>query len=409
MSMSTRSGIAALVPVLLIALSACGSETSTPTPTPLPDSPGPTTEPPPELSEQEKLEAEWDALVLRAQEEGEIVVIGMDVDDLPIMDIFTEKYGIEILSQLGSSSPQVDRVLAERQRGRYEADFAMTGGSSSRRLIRAGALAPVAPYLSHPEVVDRSGWITGDRIPYTDFTGKYTHGTSVEFASNLGNIFYNTEAVTPEEIDSIQSWYDFLKPEWIGRLGASYVDPNSDKTRHLGVWLATGPDWFEPLYTQMDVKWYGPNSDREIADALARKIVDMVVLGGSQEMLIMEQLGLPLKLLDRTLEEGTFVLLSGHLAVFDQPPHPNAAELLLNWRLSQEGMALWNAIAGRLDRPSLRTDVPRGTINEQAWARFQTVDPDVIVNEGSEEYLVRVREANAFLLELYQEHSLFGY
>ena len=112
------------------------------------------------MSEQEKLEAEWDALVARAQEEGEIVVVGMDVDDLPLMDIFTEKYRIKVLSQLGSSSPQVDRVLAERQRGLYEADFAMTGGSSSRRLIRAGALAPVAPYLSHPDVVDRSGWVT---------------------------------------------------------------------------------------------------------------------------------------------------------------------------------------------------------------------------------------------------------
>ena len=160
--------------VVLVAAAACGSDptatpepTATPVPTPTPtamamaDDPTPTPEP-----MVDPFEAEWDALIAAAQEEGKIdaficCALGREFD--AHIDAFQENFGIEIVSATGSSRQQADRVLAERAAGVYSLDV-WTGGLSTTntRLVPEGALTDLRPLLIHPDVLDGDSWYFGD-------------------------------------------------------------------------------------------------------------------------------------------------------------------------------------------------------------------------------------------------------
>jgi ABC-type Fe3+ transport system substrate-binding protein len=47
---------------------------------------------------------------------------------------------------------------------------------------------------------------------------------------------------------------------------------------------------------------------------------------------------------------------SGHISVFKDGPHPNAAQLYVNWFLSRHGQLSWQKHTGR---NSFRTDIPK--------------------------------------------------
>ena len=115
---------------LLVIAAACGSDptatprpTATPippTPTPVPvmaDDPMPTPTPEPTV---DPFEADWEALVAAAREEGRLdaficCALGRRFD--AHIDAFQQNFGVEIVSATGSSRQQADRVLAERAAG----------------------------------------------------------------------------------------------------------------------------------------------------------------------------------------------------------------------------------------------------------------------------------------------------
>ena len=73
--------------------------------------------------------------------------------------------------------------------------------------------------------------------------------------------------------------------------------------------------------------------------------------------------GVPVDLWTKDLKEGGGLNAAGSLAwigMMDRAPSPNAAKLLLNWFLTQEGQTAMQTLAAVPLNPSLREDVPTG-------------------------------------------------
>ncbi len=151
---------AALVLVMAALAVACGADptatptaTARPTATPLPTAmptlapgqtplptptPGPTSTPTPVgPSAQELFEAEWNDLILKAQEEGALTFLAGRRTVDPEITEFSRLFDIEILFGPPGGRASTDRALAEFTRGRFETDIANVGGGSMSRLSAA--------------------------------------------------------------------------------------------------------------------------------------------------------------------------------------------------------------------------------------------------------------------------------
>ena len=417
----TRGIVGLLLLTLVIAAvaTACGQEeptataVPTATSTPVPGAtPTPTPEPP---SAEELFQAEWDQLIADAQAEGELVLIMGASESRTSRDIFEEfgrKFEINVLQATGSGTANANRVLAERAAGTYSADISLVGGTSTDRLRLAGALVPIMPLIFHPEVLDRSqGWLI-DYWAWTDVENLYSPAFELRLRQNVMEVFYNTNGVSQAEIDGVQSFYDFLKPEWKGRI-VSILDPDfggvvTDRTL---AWILIGKDFFEGLIREQDVAFLPGGSFAEMATGIGRGKYDVAFFTGqaSTDMEAMIELGIPIAKLNRTLAEGGTVEIRGTLSVFDQAPHPKASQLFVNWYLSRDGQQTSaNLINDEDPSPSLRSDLTQGNVSDRQWNLLKTIDPASAMSQSSPEWFAARDEAIAFTRELYAELGLYA-
>ena len=355
-----------------------GQPTPTPTPTPLPGAAPPTATP------DTGFQAEWDALILAAQEEGKLVVAGGGgvAPMEPIYKIFTDKFGVKVILGRGSSTEHAQRILAEQANGRFTVDVAHSGANSANtRYIANGMAQTIEPYLFHPEVIDKSNWF-GGRFWWTDEAGEYHFVMTSNITSAAGiSAWWNTNRVSLEEAQAWDSTFSILDPKYRGNIiilshlvgGAT----GSDLKEFLDPLV--GPEWFETLYVDMDVV-FTPDFNvlidglsfgtYAIADELGSANTELQEIrdaGGpvmgypdAFENGIMP--GVPItRTLNATGGAGGMLLLMRNL------PHPNATKLYVNWILSREGQqAIHDNIApgdppGELhNRVSLRRDVTPG-------------------------------------------------
>ena len=422
---SIISLIAALATVSLLA-AACGSEDPTPTPRPTPTSapvatatpvptptplppgatPPPTATPrPPTPTPDASFEAKWAELVAAAQEEGEIVIIlsgTLSRTGRPTFDYFGEKFGIKMVTSSGSGPNNANRLLAERARGKFTVDVSTVSGGSMERIRAAGGLSPLEPLIIDPSILeDRSNWYYKDPV-YLDSEGQYALANSIS-VGNIGGIWYNTENVTQEELDSIQHYTDLLDPQWKGRMVMRAMNNPGSKSVFARLWLSPelGPDYLDALHTQFEQgDLVDSEADKEIADGLAQGKWDIALFGGGRDLDALRNLGLPVDELteQKLINPGASTELGGSHVLIDQAPHPNAAALWLNWWLSQEGQSVHRDNLqqfGAQDSGSLRSDVPQYTTTDSSWETIQLIpewieqgilDDKLIVFEQNEEW-----------------------
>ena len=365
--------------LLLLALAAaCASDpTATPQPTPTPtppqatlapDAPAlPTATPTPA---QEAWEIEWEETLARAREEGEIVVTGGGgaVRMVPWFERFSELYGINVLSSGGSTSAVANRLLAERAAGKYTVDMILGGGTVRRRLIPAEVLDPVPPELLLPDVLDLSLW-QGNRHWYDPFPYVLRHSASATFYDGL--MRYNTDLVTQEEIDAVNSLWDMVDPKWNGRIATlAAVSEGADV---LGLNTAyhlpdLGPDFIRAFFELEDI-YFAHESPI---------LITRILLGGSDVCLFCSGTRTKFDLLAREGAPIGSLLSKAHspdwkdtrmldlggsdtmVSKVNRAPHPNAVRVLINWMMSREGQLERHTLDGfdRAPEPTLRLDVP---------------------------------------------------
>jgi iron(III) transport system substrate-binding protein len=395
--------VAAVLAALAAVLVACGTPAATPTPRPqaTPTAAAGVTPTPVDSA----FEQEWAALEAAARAEGELVILGGGAASRAFGEpfkVFGDKYGIEIVFSAGSASAQVDRLLAERQANRYEADVAFFGPTTARqRAIPNGLLDPIMDYLFHPEALDLSQWY-GNRFWYADPEETYVlvHSATVDPAPVT--IQRNTNLVGPDEIQSV---WDLLDDKWKGE---KIVSLPLDDAGAGGTWFAAyahpdiGPEWIERYLTEMDV--FFTNEARVISDGLANGRFHLAVAIGAvaRDIDVMEEQRLPVTRVTQ-LRETPVLSGSGSsntLAMINRAKHPNAAKLFVNWFLTREGQTAVHERAEVIPDPSLRNDVPPGKTNPD---ESRQPGMEYIFISSDPQFTALDEEATAFARDLYRQ------
>ena len=341
-------------------LAACGADptpTPEPTPTPLPQA-----TPTPDAAAL--FHAEWDGLIAAAQDEGKLSLIfggGAGRDYRPIANFFGEKFGIDVVVATGSGSAHANRVMAEQDTGRYLVDAIYSGPTSiGARLAPAKAIVPVADLFIHPEVLDKSLWYQGKHY-YSDPEQQFAFAFAASAGPENMGMHYNTDLVTQEDIDAMNSVFDYLDPKWKGKIVAAVPAGNAGTYHTSYVHPDIGKEWIEAfLSPELDVTFC--NDNRFMVDGVANGgfAIGMNMGGAGRDLDALESLGAPVKRLVKEFKEGGELSASGsthHIAVAINQPHPNAAKLWVNWWLSKEGQTLMHTMSEVEPDPTLRADV----------------------------------------------------
>jgi iron(III) transport system substrate-binding protein len=320
----------------------------------------------------------WDDTVEAARKEGELVVVlggAASRNYRPIFKHFEDKFGIRTVVSTGGGSKQTDRILAERSAGKHTVDVMMIGGTSAvLRLLPSGVLDPIAPILFNPEVVDESNWFKGKHL-YSDPEEKYVFAFSGTADLSPVLMRFNTKKLPIEEAKKIDSVWTFLDKRFAGEIVA--IPPTTGGAGGTYFTVPVHPDLGEKYLRRFfdpELRVTFTEDYRQIADGVAMGKYTMAIFVGSAGRDI-DRLGkqsLPVAsfahIIDKPLKERPIVGGSGaanNIMVVNRRPHPNAANLFVNWFLSKEGQTVMHTKSEGAPDQTFRTDVTElGKLNK---------------------------------------------
>lgn len=287
-------------------------------------------------------EKQWNQLVTDAKKEGKVVIVAPPDPQVreALPAAFKARYGITVEYLGGRSVDIAARLRAERQAGIHTVDAALSGMQTMATIFYGEKmLDPIRPALLDPAVTDGSKWKAG-KLWFIDPEDQYILRL---FSTRTPMFFLNTSQVKPEEIKSAQ---DLLNPKFKGKIITS--DPTvpgigtSDAARF---YITFGEDFVKKLY--IDQKTAISRDRRQIGDGLARGAYPIALGAEDEEMERLEKEGFPIHRVYSLSDLSDIVSPSvGHVALFNNAPHPNAARLFVNWIASKEGLEVYSRTRG---------------------------------------------------------------
>ena len=268
--------------------------------------------------------AQEQALVDAAKREGSVTwQTALIIDQLsrPAAEAFQKRYGVKVEYVRANNTDSVLRIINESRAGKMMADV-FDGTSTVASLKPLGLVmkwVPDAAKTMPPEYVDPEGyWVA---------TSLYLHTAGI-----------NTNLVPPGSEPRV--WRDLLDPKWKGKM----------------VWGSTpatsaGPGFIGHMLTVMGEQ-QGEEFIRELSaqqitgvNAAARQVLDQVIAGEyaialnifNSHPVISAQQGAPTTWLPMQPAMGVFSSMS----ITKDAPHPNAAKLLIEYLMSDEGQAIF--------------------------------------------------------------------
>ena len=259
-------------------------------------------------------EEEWDTIVAAAQEEGKVTIYSSQHPvRLSILgEKFSEEYGIELEVYRDIDSVLIPKVEAEQQAGGIADVIAQAGAAwALQRGSEGWFVAPVGPAFDDP-AFDRAANVSEDGTFFTSTAAVLTFG-------------WNTSQYPA----GLTDYTDLLDPELAGgRIGV--IEPSAPSI--VDFWLYLEENYGEDFVTQLaaqEPKIYP--SSLPMAQALTSGEISAAsfvsVLGDEKEA------GAP-------VESGLADEVWGarfNTAVLDSAPHPNAAQVLANFMVTQPG------------------------------------------------------------------------
>ena len=183
---------------------------------------------------------------------------------------------------------------------------------------------------------------------------------------------YNTDLMAQEDLDSIESVWDYVDPKWAGRIVAlSPLNGGADDTYYEAyVHPDIGKEWVDAFVDPaLDVS-FTDNLPFLVNSIATGKFHFGIAVGPSAEgdLDSLAALGAPVERFPCTvadvcvkeMREGGVLSGAGSLnnmVVLADEPHPNATKLFVNWFLSQEGQSTMHQLAAQESDQTLRTDV----------------------------------------------------
>jgi ABC-type Fe3+ transport system substrate-binding protein len=294
-------------------------------------------------------------VVAEANREGKVVVYG-PAGDL-IQRYMTEGFrrafpGITLEWSSGRATEMVSKLEGERRGGIYNVDLFIGGTSTAiTQLKPMGLLDPIKPALMLPEATDPRHWME-NRLDFAD-TAEELVLVFVQQPTLLAT--YAPRQVRPDEIAALS---DLLSPKWKGRLVLN--DPTITGAGHSVarlIWAALDAESATTVLRAL----------REQAGAVDRDLRRQVewiahgrypILIGPSEAPVgqLEREGVDLgRVTEFTDIGGNITSSSGNVMLVNRAPHPNAANVFINWLLTREGQT---AFSTAFAYPSRRVDVP---------------------------------------------------
>lgn len=258
-------------------------------------------------------DARMERLVQAARKEGQVLVYhSSQTSDLqPVFDAFSKKYGIQVKEWRSSSENVVQRTIREERAGRHEVDFIENNLPEMEALHREKLLRPIdTPVYSQ---------LTRGIVP-----------PHHEYATSTLDVFvlaYNTQKVKKEELP--KSYQDLLDPKWKGRIGAEVDDEG---------WFGT---LTEQLGGEKGVKLFRDIAEKNgITVRKGHTLLAKLVASGEVPLALDVYSYKPpqLKRKGESIEWFTMdpIIVQMHgVAVVKAAPHPNAAELLHDFFLTE--------------------------------------------------------------------------
>jgi iron(III) transport system substrate-binding protein len=290
--------------------------------------------------------SEWDSVVAKAKEEGEISLVTAWGPEprAAVIRAVKEKFNINVKVLSAGASQSGARILAERRANLFNVDAAVQGANFGVNIMKpAGAFDPAEPVLMLEEVKNPKVWF-GEKFPWFD-----RDRTMIPFFARLDtNLAINTNLVKSE---AIQSYRDLLKPEWKGKIlltDPTIVGSGSGWFRENGRGL--GADYMRALVKQAPVIL---KDERQLVEWLAHGKYPVLVAGHGESLTHFIKEGAPIAIVEAK-DSRTLGPSSGIVSLMNKAPHANAAKLFLNWILTKEGQTILSTTIGL---PSRRVDV----------------------------------------------------
>jgi iron(III) transport system substrate-binding protein len=301
---------------------------------------------------------EWETIVTRAEEEGQVTVYATDSigNAQLIWAAFQKRYPkIKLVgTTMGRGSDLIPKLFAERRAGKFLADIFLGAPSALYlNLYKAKIVEPLPPILVHPSVTDLSKWWMG-KHHYIDPEGQYIF--MYESALYGPPISFNTNLVNEKEIKS--AW-ELVQPKWKGKYEAMQIGPTQGSTALTYVYYhpQLGPKFIERVLRDMEPTMF--RDFRQGTDWLAQGKFALCFMCRRIDRAAMQRL--PVAELDpyQIEEQPGLGSGSGALVLINQHPHPYGARVFVNWFLSLEGqIAFRQANTDELRVGSLRDDLP---------------------------------------------------
>ena len=233
-------------------------------------------------------------------------------------------------------------------------------------LGREGILQPLEPLLIHPEV-NRSNFF-GGRYWWADKQQKY----AMLFIVTPTTLFsYNTKLVDPGKFES---FWDLLRPEYKGKIAVNEPEPGTSSNGVLIFMWAhknLGPKYVRKLIRFADAGNGIFGECRQVINKMALGIYPLSQFCYSEVLRARDRQGLPVnnRSAASPFKEGAILTAGGGgaLSVLANPPHPNAAQLYVNWWLTREGQTHFQQATadGGKYYTSARVDIPQNMITPQ--------------------------------------------
>jgi len=348
--------------VLLTILVAC-----TPKATPAPATPPgkATTQPTATSATPSPADANWQKAVQASKSEGKLSVYSFnltgDVGNA-VTKAVKRDLGLDMEVITGPGAQLVERIKSERRSGQFLVDV-MDG--SPALIVQSKQDSSTVKWTDLPATREKGVWTFG---PLLDKDGHL-----MWWIPNFFMPYYNTNLVKAGE--EPKAWKDFLDPKWKGKIGISNPDTVPTLNRMYIVMTTRGvlnASYFTELAKQ-DIKFF-PTFRDDIA-AAGRGEISLDLSSSPTVANPLVKQGAPVRPFD--ISEGIMATGAAVVAIKDAP-HPNAAQVYMNWLLTKEGQAIVHEAIGST---ALRSDVtdftPQQVVVKNAKVLAET-EEDVI-------------------------------
>jgi iron(III) transport system substrate-binding protein len=287
-------------------------------------------------------ESAWQQVEAAADKEGSVTYYAQGTitpSQVPtFMDTWKKTYpNIKIDLVNGSTSDVQTRINTEQEAKTYVGDMGDISARSGLLMGKRGYTQKFVPPASQDPNVKWSA----ERV--------YGSGDVVADHMTWFPLWINTKLVRPEE--EPKNHTDILDPKWKGKIiwyapwaeGGGWLEYYQSKKLYGQEWV-TKMAAQQPAFAQSTPELLTPLARGEYAITLGST--------GSGVATQMFQNNQPIKAL--WLDDFVQGVPTGHI-VLNKAPHPNAANVLQNWWISEEGQRFQSSVTGQFP---MRPDIP---------------------------------------------------